>query len=52
MPYGIHLTDEQKAKIVQLAIQGIQYKYIAERFGISFRTVSKVICDARKKEMP
>ena len=43
------LTDKQRAKIFELRQQGIEPKYIAERFGMSRGHVNNVYSQEKKK---
>lgn len=43
MPRGIYLTPEQKEQIVALYKTGLTQCEVAERFGVSQNTVSRVV---------
>jgi hypothetical protein len=37
------LTDEQLEKIKQLASEGVKPKYLAQRFGVSYWLINKIL---------
>lgn len=41
--YGVRASDREKARIMQLHKEGLNYEQIAQRFGLAARTVSRIV---------
>ena len=44
------LTDKDKAKLESLHLQGVPYKALAERYGLTRSRIAQILREQRKKE--